>query len=65
MGIINMRRRIASLITGLCLTALPAAAEQTLRVGVGGAFTSIDPHYFNLNPNNVLTEYVFDRLIRS
>ena len=57
-------RGIASLVAGLCLIALPATAQQTLHVAVGGAFTSIDPHYHNLNPNNVLTEYVFDRLLR-
>ena len=53
------------LFAGLSLFALPVAAQQrTLTIGVGGAFTSMDPHYHNLNPNNVLTEYVFDRLVR-
>ena len=55
-----MRLRLAALFA--CL-ALPAAA-QTLNVGTGGAFTSMDPHYHNLGPNNVLTTYVFDPLVR-
>jgi len=46
------------------LFAAPAIAQTTLRVAVGGAFTSFDPHYHNVNPNNVMTEYVFDRLVR-
>ena len=55
-----MRLRLAALFA--CF-ALPAAA-QTLNVATGGAFTSMDPHYHNLGPNNVLTAYVFDPLVR-
>ena len=59
--------------------AMPAAAQQQnatgqkeasppvqhkLTVAVGGAFTSMDPHYHNLGPNNALTGYVFEPLIR-
>ncbi len=43
---------------------LNAAERQTLNVATGGAFTSMDPHYHNLGPNNVLTTYVFDPLVR-
>lgn len=45
------------------LFALPAGA-QTLNVATGGAFTSMDPHFHNLGPNNVLTTYVFEPLVR-
>ena len=55
-----MRIRLAALLA--CL-AMPATA-QTLNVGIGGAFTSMDPHYHNLGPNNVLASYVFDPLVR-
>jgi peptide/nickel transport system substrate-binding protein len=55
-----MRLRLAALLS--CL-ALPAGA-QTLNVATGGAFTSMDPHYHNLGPNNVLTTYVFEPLVR-
>jgi len=59
-----MRIRIVGLLACLALLAMPAAAQRTLTIAVGGAFTSMDPHYHNLNPNNVLTEYVFDQLVR-
>lgn len=36
---------------------------QNLTIGVGGAFTSMDPHYHTLTPNNALTKHVFERLI--
>jgi peptide/nickel transport system substrate-binding protein len=42
----------------------PAAAQHKLNVAVGGAFTSMDPHYHNLGPNNGLTGYVFEPLMR-
>jgi peptide/nickel transport system substrate-binding protein len=47
----------------------PAAApvpkpQHKLTIGVGGAFSSMDPHFFNLGPNNGLTSYVFEPLIR-
>ena len=38
---------------------------QTLTIGVGGAFTSMDPHYHALTPNNALNKHVFDRLVRT
>jgi len=60
-----MRRKTAGLLAGLALLAMPAAAQQqVLNVAVGGAFTSMDPHFFNLGPNNVLTNYVFEPLTR-
>jgi peptide/nickel transport system substrate-binding protein len=42
----------------------PAAPQHKLTIAVGGAFTSMDPHYHNLGPNNALTGYVFEPLIR-
>ncbi len=58
-----MRLKLATVLTGLVIAALPATA-QTLTVATGGAFTSMDPHYHNLTPNNVLTSYVFEPLLR-
>jgi peptide/nickel transport system substrate-binding protein len=59
-----MRTRIAGLCLCLIALALPAFAQRTLNIAVGGAFSSMDPHYFNLGPNNVLTSYVFEPLLR-
>jgi peptide/nickel transport system substrate-binding protein len=47
------------------LAKAPAPAEpRKLTIAVGGAFTSMDPHFFNLGPNNGLTSYVFEPLMR-
>ena len=40
------------------------SSQHKLTIAVGGAFTSMDPHYFNFGPNNALTSYVFEPLIR-
>jgi peptide/nickel transport system substrate-binding protein len=38
--------------------------QRKLTIAVGGAFTSMDPQYHNLSPNNALTSYVFEPLMR-
>ena len=40
-----------------------APAGPALRIAVGGAFTSMDPHYHTLTPNNAMNKHVFDRLV--
>jgi peptide/nickel transport system substrate-binding protein len=64
-----MRCIAMTLMAGLALasTALnPARAEdgKTLRIGTGGAFTSLDPHYHALTPNNVIADYLFATLVQ-
>ncbi|MBY0336648.1 MAG: ABC transporter substrate-binding protein [Acetobacteraceae bacterium] len=54
-----MRRRIALFIVAL---AGPAAA-QNVTIAVGGAFSSLDPHFHNLTPNRALTQHLFDGLL--
>lgn len=39
------------------------AEGQNLRIAVGGAFTSMDPHYHTLTPNNAMNKHVFERLV--
>ncbi len=46
----------------LALVAGPAAAAD-LAIGVGGAFTSMDPHFHDLSPNHALVQHVFDSLV--
>src|SRR4051794_26322416 len=63
-----MTRRIPMrpvLIATLCAFALPAAAQQpgVLNIGIGGAVTSVDPHFYNASPNNSLAMHIFDRLV--
>ena len=50
---------LAATVLGLAQMPSPAAAQK-LTIAVGGAFTSLDPHYHNLGPNNALTSYVFE-----
>jgi peptide/nickel transport system substrate-binding protein len=53
----------AALLAATFLAVAPVAAQaQNLNVGAGGAFTSLDPHFFNLGPNNVLGKYIFSSL---
>ncbi len=69
-----MRMRKAVYLAGVLVAGaavMPATAQQPapaqqhkLTVAVGGAFTSMDPHYHNLGPNNGLTAYVFEPLMR-
>ena len=49
------------MILGAALAG-PASA-QDITIAVGGAFTSMDPHFFDLSPNHALTWHVFDRLV--
>jgi len=39
------------------------AQQQVLTIATGGAFTSMDPHYHRLTPNNVIADHIFDVLI--
>ena len=53
-----------SLIATVPFADAQPAQNRKLTIAVGGAFTSMDPHYHNLGPNNGLTSYVFEPLIR-
>ena len=61
------RRSFAALIAATAVVPLPGFAQssgpKTLNVGTGGAFTSIDPHYHNLTPNNVVAYHLFNGLM--
>src|SRR5829696_4810096 len=50
---------------GAAAAALPAgrAQAQEITIAVGGAFTSMDPHFHYLSPNHALTWHVWDRLV--
>ena len=56
-----LRSLVATLALGLAATA-PVQA-QTLTMGYAAAVTSIDPHWHNLGPNNMLGMHIFDRLV--
>ena len=57
-------------VTAVALLGVLAAAPvvrpveaQTLDIGIGGAITSVDPHFYNAAPNNSLAAHIFDRLV--
>lgn len=58
-------RRALPVLAAAALLARPARADAptTLNIGTGGAFTSIDPHYHNLTPNNVIAFHLFNTLV--
>ena len=37
---------------------------QELKIAVAADVTSIDPHFFNLFPNNNIAEHIFDKLVQ-
>ncbi len=52
-----MKTRLATLAAGILLTQawVAAASAQELRVGLSAEPSSMDPHYHNLSPNNMLS----------
>ena len=42
-----------------------AAAQPTLTIATGGAFTAMDPHFHDLSPNTALTNHIFEPLVMS
>jgi peptide/nickel transport system substrate-binding protein len=50
-------------IAAAMLVAVPASGQE-LKIAVAADVTSIDPHFFNLFPNNNIAEHVFDKLVQ-
>ena len=51
----------AALVTFAFTTT--ASAEE-LKIAVAADITSMDPHFFNLFPNNNMAEHIFDKLVQ-
>ena len=63
---LTIARRPLGALAAAALAIRPARAaddQRVLNVGTGGAFTSIDPHYHNLTPNNVIADHLFSKLV--
>ena len=54
---------VAISIAGAALITVPASAQE-LKIAVAADVTSIDPHFFNLFPNNNIAEHIFDKLVQ-
>ena len=57
------RLLVAMAIAIAVLVALPSSG-QDLKIAVAADVTSIDPHFFNLFPNNNVAEHIFDKLVQ-
>jgi peptide/nickel transport system substrate-binding protein len=58
--------RLLALAATAALTlgsAISAVQAQELRIGLSAEPSSIDPHYHNLSPNNMLSRQVFETLV--
>ena len=62
MRIVPLRRVLGAAVLAVALAA-PAAAQE-LKIAVAADVTSIDPHFFNLFPNNNIAEHIFDKLVQ-
>jgi len=62
MRIVPLRRVLGAAVLAVAL-ATPVAA-QDLKIAVAADVTSIDPHFFNLFPNNNIAEHIFDKLVQ-
>jgi peptide/nickel transport system substrate-binding protein len=58
-----VQRLLGALAFAAALVALPAAGQE-LKIAVAADVTSIDPHFFNLFPNNNVAEHIFDKLVQ-
>ena len=59
-----LRRALgAAVLTSALALTLPAAAAD-LKIAVAADITSMDPHFFNLFPNNNMAEHIFDKLVQ-
>src|SRR5712675_2251905 len=68
MRISMLRRGLGALAAGAALVAAPfaplLATAADLKIAVAADVTSIDPHFFNLFPNNNIAEHIFDKLVQ-
>jgi peptide/nickel transport system substrate-binding protein len=58
-------RRALSIVVCMAAFALAApVAAADLKIAVAADVTSMDPHFFNLFPNNNIAEHLFDKLVQ-
>src|SRR5438477_882385 len=58
-------RHVFSIVAAVAAFALaPPGAAADLKIAVAADVTSIDPHFFNLFPNNNIAEHIFDKLVQ-
>src|SRR5689334_504679 len=63
MRIVPLARLFGALAFAATLVASAPATAQDLKIAVAADVTSIDPHFFNLFPNNNVAEHIFGKLV--
>ena len=60
----SLIQRFAAAVTfAVAFLSLPAQGQE-LKIAVAADVTSIDPHFYNLFPNNNIAEHIFDKLVQ-
>src|SRR5205814_741504 len=58
-----MIRGIVGVAVAIALALSSGANAADLRVGIGAEATTLDPHYYNLNPNMEVDDHLYDYLL--
>src|SRR5512140_3909909 len=58
------RALLAVLLTSAIALSASGVPAADLKIAVAADVTSIDPHFFNLFPNNNIAEHIFDKLVQ-
>src|SRR5580700_5546011 len=56
-------RNLSVAIAALAMLVSFAANAADLRIGIGAEATTLDPHYYNLNPNMEVDDHLYDYLL--
>ena len=60
----NLVRLTIAIAVVSWLPFVSPSVAQELKIAVAADVTSIDPHFFNLFPNNNIAEHIFDKLVQ-
>ena len=59
------RKKLFIVMLFVAVLLVPAwGVADELKIGLNSEPSSMDPHYHNLEPNNMMSEYTFDKLIK-
>jgi peptide/nickel transport system substrate-binding protein len=61
----NRTWQAAALAAATALTAPAAATAQDLTMAVGAVVGSLDPHFYNVGPNNAMASMLFSRMLET
>ena len=60
----SLARLAAAAAVASALVLSPGAWADELKIAVAADVTSVDPHFYNLFPNNNVAEHIFDKLVQ-